>query len=592
MDKNGNKKSGSRKNCLKDFVKKIYGYRIIHWFIEDDEKGKSHKVVIDLGGKTDLAAICTYTDTYEKSFCSLLEYTFIPQNDLRVCMEKNNMDIDSKQYIRNVICNFIGKKTVEELFSHAGLINEFVETRDPLLSVIKNLDQYKGIPVCCSREQLEKVEEKKKVKQSVEIQITKLLPEKNKQGQDSARVVDREVDKSVKSLADVWINYGQILYSMNDAICRILTEHMRELFFHTGEMKQEDEIGALYQETLERIKGALLTELRNKIIEARSDSKQIFVVDKECDISRIDKAIPIGDLIQTECSRVTIPECTHWCNENSFKIPILNSDCTSELIEFPAHFEIFYLTDSSLQLDQKKSAYDIQKDAVEAVLYRNSAMMQMHWRSVIEVIESIFKNIMSIDAVKLIWEKEIEESEGRRWLELFNQTSDNIKKNIQDEKMFKAYLSLIADSKHICALLYPAIGDFASELYAQSQYLAQDIKKYLSSLEIQHHRDKIQEFLNHPNLHTAIKEWDEAFHKWTEYRNEQMEKCTDNNGGWYNDGRLSALVDYQLDYSEYIYAPSGNLFQSLYDALERYDQYLQADFEQKMDALFYHNYKC
>ena len=481
---------------------------------------------------------------------------------------------------------FIGKKTVEELFSHAGLINEFVETRDPLLSVIKNLDQYKGIPVCCSREQLEKVEEKKKVKQSVEIQITKLLPEKNKQGQDSARVVDREVDKSVKSLADVWINYGQILYSMNDAICRILTEHMRELFFHTGELKRDDPIGTLYRETLERIKEALLNELRYKIMEQRSKSKQIFIADKNCDISRINEAIPIGLSIQTECSRITIPDCTHRCNENTFKIPILNSDCTSELIEFPAHFEIFYLTDSFLQIDPKKTAYDVQKDAVEAVLYQNSAMMQMHWRSVIEVIESIIKNIMSIDAVKLIWEKDIEESEGRSWLELFNQTSDNIRKNISDEKTFKAYLSLIANSKEISALLYPAIGEFASDLYAMAPHLASKIKKYLGGLEIQHHRDKIQEFLNHPNLHTAIKEWDEAFLKWTEYRNEQMEKCTDNNGGWDNDGRLSALVDYQLDYSEYIYAPSGNLFQSLYDALERYDQYLQADFEQKMDAPF------
>ena len=466
------------------------------------------------------------------------------------------------------------------------MINEFVETRDPLLSVIKNLDQYKGIPVCCSREQLEKVEEKKKVKQSVEIQITKLLPEKNKQGQDSARVVDREVDKSVKSLADVWINYGQILYSMNDAICRILTEHMRELFFHTGELKRDDPIGTLYRETLERIKEALLNELRYKIMEQRSKSKQIFIADKNCDISRINEAIPIGLSIQTECSRITIPDCTHRCNENTFKIPILNSDCTSELIEFPAHFEIFYLTDSFLQIDPKKTAYDVQKDAVEAVLYQNSAMMQMHWRSVIEVIESIIKNIMSIDAVKLIWEKDIEESEGRSWLELFNQTSDNIRKNISDEKTFKAYLSLIANSKEISALLYPAIGEFASDLYAMAPHLASKIKKYLGGLEIQHHRDKIQEFLNHPNLHTAIKEWDEAFLKWTEYRNEQMEKCTDNNGGWDNDGRLSALVDYQLDYSEYIYAPSGNLFQSLYDALERYDQYLQADFEQKMDAPF------
>ena len=586
MDKNGNKKSGSRKNCLKDFVKKIYGYRIIHWFIEDDEKGKSHKVVIDLGGKTDLAAICTYTDTYEKSFCSLLEYTFIPQNDLRVCMEKNNMDIDSKQYIRNVLYNFIGKKTVEELFSHAGLINEFVETRDPLLSVIKNLDQYKGIPVCCSREQLEKVEEKKKVKQSVEIQITKLLPEKNKQGQDSARVVDREVDKSVKSLADVWINYGQILYSMNDAICRILTEHMRELFFHTGELKQEDEIGALYQEKLERIKEALLTELRYKITKTHSNSKQIFVVDKECDISRINKAIPIGDLIQIECSRITIPDCTHSCNENTFKIPILNSDRIREVIEFPTQFEIFYLTDSFLQIDPKKKAYEVQKDAVETVLYQDLAMMQKYWRTVIEAIESILKNIMSIDAVKLIWEKDIEESEGRSWLELFNQTSDNIRKNISDEETFKAYLSLIANSKKISALLYPAIGEFASDLYAMAPHLASKIKKYLGGLEIQHHRDKIQEFLNHPNLHTAITEWDEAFLKWTEYRNEQMEKCTNNNGRWDNDGRLRALVDYHLEDPGDIYAPCGNLFKNLYEALERYEHYLNTDSDQTEDSPF------
>ena len=576
MAKNGNKDPESRKECLKDFINRIYGYRSIYLY----KANGMHKVEIELGGKSDLTVACTYTDKYEKNFCSLLEYTFIPQDGLSVSVGSDALD--TKVYIRNVIYHFIGQNTVEELLSQMGLIYEFVETADSLLNVIKNLNHYMGIPVCCSPEQLNMIEGNKKIKQSLESQISKLHSEQNGQNGYSAWVVDR----SELSFADVLSYYGYILYSMNDYICRILTEYMCALFFHTGELKRDDPIGTLYRETLERIKEALLNELRYKIIEQRSKSKQIFIADKNCDISRINEAIPIGLSIQTECSRITIPDCTHSCNENTFKIPILNSDCIREVIEFPTQFEIFYLTDSFLQIDPKKTAYDVQKDVVETVLYQNLAMMQKYWRTVIEAIESILKNIMSIDIVKLIWEKEIEESEGRRWLELFNQTSDNIKKNIQDEKMFKAYLSLIADSKHICALLYPAIGDFASELYAQSQYLTQDIKKYLSGLEIQQHRNRIRGFLNHPSLCTAIGEWNEAFLKWKEYRNEQMEKSTDNNGGWDNDGRLSALVDYQLDYSEYIYAPSGNLFQSLYDALERYDQYLQADFEQKMDAPF------